>query len=97
MGLSQVLKNVCGSQAACVSDWTQLFSFFFFSALLAPASYLKLMHFTKCKVIKFPSTCFQVFEWQPVKKAKYYSFRIHVLDVEEISYLLAHILTSDFE
>ena len=96
MGLSQILKNVCGSQAACILDWTAFF-FFFFSALLAPTSYLKLMHFIKWKVIKFPSTCFQVFEWQPVKKAKYYSFRIHVFDVEEISYLLAHIPTSDFE
>lgn len=51
----------------------------------------------KYRVITFASKCFQVFEWQPIKEAKYYSFGIHVLDVEEISYLLAHISTLDFE
>lgn len=64
----------------------------FFLALLAPSSSA-----VKCKVITFASKCFQVFEWQPVKQAEYYSFRIHVLDVEEISYLLARNSTLDFE
>lgn len=47
----------------------------FFSALLAPTSYLKWMHFIKHKVVKFASKCFQVFEWQPLRKAKCYFFQ----------------------
>lgn len=71
--------------------WIRQLFFFFLS--LASSNFSAI----KCKVIKFASKCFQVFEWQPIKKAKYYSFRIHVLDVEEISYLLTRIPASDLE
>ena len=47
----------------------------FFPALLAPTSYLKWIHFIKHKVVKFASKCFQVFEWQPIRKAKCYYFQ----------------------